>query len=53
MDKEILKQIIKMSFKEGENWGVTHSTWFKPTSQQTENKINELIKKVSKEFDIK
>jgi hypothetical protein len=43
---EQIRQIIQMSFKAGENWGVTYSTWFTPTKQDTREKIEEIAKKI-------
>lgn len=43
---EQIRQIIQMSFKAGENWGVTYSTWFTPTKQDTREKIEGIAKKI-------
>lgn len=45
--ENVLESIIRTAFDYGEEWGVTYSTWFTPTAEQKENKVqrvlNELI----------
>jgi hypothetical protein len=41
-----LNDKIKKAFKAGEEWGVTYSTWFTPTEEDTEEKIKETIKNI-------
>jgi hypothetical protein len=46
MNKE---EIIRAAFKKGEVWGVTYSTWFQPSKEDTERKIQEAIKEIEQE----
>jgi len=39
--QETLDNIIAVAFKKGELWGVTYSTWFTPTAEDTNEKIKE------------
>ena len=41
LTKEQLDSIIAVAFKRGQIWGVTYSTWFTPTDEDTLNKIVE------------
>jgi len=43
--KEHFEEAIKAAFKKGENWGVTYSTWFTPSEEDTKDKIEECIKR--------
>lgn len=40
-----LMDIILTAFKDGEQWGVTYSTWFLPTEKATNEQISETTKK--------
>jgi hypothetical protein len=48
MDREYLEKIIRTAFEYGENWGICYSGWFTPSDEQTEIKIQEVIKKILK-----
>jgi len=37
---------IRKAFKAGEEWGVIYSTWFTPSEEDTEEKIQEAIKNI-------
>lgn len=39
--QETLNNIVAVAFKSGELWGVTYSTWFSPTDEDTADKIKE------------
>jgi hypothetical protein len=39
--KEQHESLIESAFKKGECWGVTYSTWFVPTEEDTRKKIEE------------
>ncbi len=41
--KEQIEEIIRKAFQSGENWGVTYSTWFTPSEQDTEKRIQDVI----------
>lgn len=43
ISREELKNIIRTAFQRGEDWGITYSTWFTPTEEQTEEKIQEVF----------
>lgn len=43
--KEQFEKAIEAAFKKGESWGVTYSTWFTPTEEDTKSKIEEAKKK--------
>jgi len=42
--KEQFDKAIEQSFKKGESWGVTYSTWFTPTEEDTKAKIEDAKK---------
>ena len=44
-EKEII-EIIKIAFEDGENWGVTYSTWFIPTESRTNKEKEKTINKI-------
>jgi hypothetical protein len=44
VDKKLIEAIIRIAFEHGESWGVTYSTWFNPTNEQTEENIQKVIK---------
>lgn len=43
--KEQFDKAIEKAFKKGESWGVTYSTWFTPTEEDTKAKIEDANKK--------
>jgi hypothetical protein len=43
ISNEMLKDLIKLAFIEGQQWGVTYSTWFDPTEADHNKKIEEAI----------
>ena len=40
---EMLKDLIKLAFIEGQQWGVAYSTWFIPTKDAHNKKMEEAI----------
>ena len=48
IDREKFEKLIEETFKKGESWGVTYSTWFTPTEEDTAEKINEAKKSALK-----
>ncbi len=48
--ERIIKNIYIKAFKDGENWGVTYSTWFNPSKEDTEKRIKEYAKKIGIEL---
>jgi hypothetical protein len=42
-----IEEIIRAAFFAGESWGVTYSTWFTPSKEDTERKIQEAIKSIT------
>lgn len=45
------EEIIRKAFAAGESWGVCYSTWFIPTKEDTEERIQAAIKKIQEEED--
>jgi len=43
MDRELLESLIRTAFYKGQDWAETYKGWFKPTDEQTEEKIQEVI----------
>jgi len=43
ISSEQLKSMIESAFLEGQLWGVTYSTWFKPTEEQHKEKLYEAM----------
>lgn len=46
MDEDKIKSIIKTAFEEGEQWGMTHYTWFTPTQEQVDERIKNTIESI-------
>lgn len=46
LTKDQLESIILKAFKAGEDWGTCYASWFTPTEEQTQEKIQETIKKL-------
>jgi hypothetical protein len=44
ISKDEVKYLMKKAFECGEQWGVTYSTWFTPTKEQTVEQLNELFR---------
>lgn len=38
-----VNKLIRDAFLKGEQWGITHSTWFIPTQKQTEEQIQKIL----------
>lgn len=45
---ELLERALRKMFFAGEHWGVTWSTWFVPSAEDTEEKVREAIKKAKR-----
>jgi len=43
MDKELLESIIRTAFNKGQDWAETYKGWFEPTTEQTEEQIQEVV----------
>lgn len=52
MNEEEIRSIIRIAFQKGEQWGVTYSTWFRPTEEDTEKRIEEAIKEILDAFGL-
>lgn len=49
MDREELENIVRLAFEKGEQQGVTYSTWFTPSEEDTEQKIQDAIFEILQE----
>jgi hypothetical protein len=53
ISKKELETIIKISFKIGQEWGCHYSTWFTPTEEAHNEKIESAIETIFSRFSIK
>ena len=52
INTEKFLSMLEDAFKKGEQWGVTYSTWFTPSEEDTKSKIDEIKKKSLEESNV-
>jgi len=48
ISKKVLNKIIKQSFEDGEQWGITHAGWFIPEKKDNKNHLIKCKKSIYK-----
>jgi len=51
MKNSDIEKIVRQAFADGESWGVCYSTWFHPSEEDTEKRIQESIIKITEELE--